>query len=247
MKREGVKRMVFGGILFFLVAPAIFVTALVVGIGSSISSFENAAELGPGESTSLTSGDEVSVFVYDGSAPDSSDGVDTGGAALPAADCTVTDPSGGDVALTSSSGDSVTSDGSRWAEAFTFTPERSGNYRFDCGELRALVMPSDIVSTFGQRVGLTLLAAFGLPFLAGVVGLGLFIWGLVRYNKTKPQQYGGGHGGGYQPPQGYGQQGYNQYGQPGNQGYNPYGQQGGQGYDPYGGTSYPDAPQDPRR
>ena len=72
-----------------------------------------------------------------------------------------------------------------------------------------------------------------MPFLFGVLGLGLFVWGLVRFNATKPQP-GSGYGA---PNGGHPQQGghgypYSQPGQP------PYPQQG----PPDPGPQGPDQP-----
>lgn len=240
MRREGVKRMVFGSILAFLVAPGIFVAALVLGITNAVSGLDFDT-VGPGDSVNLTAGEEMSIFVYTGAAA-SSDGIETGSeVAPPSQQCSMTGPDGSAVQLRRDTGTSYTTEGERWSQAYKVTPPVSGDYTLRCGADRAMVMNSGAFEGAFRSVGVALVVAFVVPFVVGVIGLGLLIWGIVRYNKTKPRQ------GGYQPPAGYsggaapyqgqyGQQPPVQYGesgqyqQPGSS--DPYGppQNGGQTY-----------------
>lgn len=254
-KREGVKRMVLGGILFFLVAPAIFILAVVIGVNQAKDVIEDADKLSPGQSTTLQANETVSLFVFEG--PSSSgDGASVGSDInAPATTCEVLDPTGKPVALKDSSGSSVSTDGQEYSEGYEFTATVAGAYKVTCGDKDVLVMDSEFASDLGKKLGGAVLLGLAVPFIVGMTGLGLFIWGLVKYRSykraTQPQQQFGGYG-----QQGYPQPGYPQgpqYGAPGQpQGYAAPGvpqQQGDQsdsGYyrSPYGEQAAPtqDAP-----
>lgn len=230
MKREGVKRMVVGGLMFFLLAPGIFVLSLVLGVSSSIDDVKDAPRIQSGGTANLKANQTYGLFVYDG--PSTSDGATSGtDVQRPNVTCTATDPSGAPAQLTSASGSEVSADDSSFSKSYELKTTAAGAYRVDCGGSEVMLLDSEMMSNLGKKIGITLLFAFGLPFVIGIVGLGLFIWGLVRFNKTKPRPagYGGYPGGGYDGGQGYPQQGQ-QYGQ-------QYGQQG------YGQQGYGD--QDP--
>lgn len=241
MRREGVKRMVFGSILAFLIAPGIFVAALVLGITNAVGEFMDADSVGPGESVSLQAGTKMSIFVYSDAAPSESGNADTDTTVLPSQECSVTSPGGQPVALTRDTGADFSSNGDEWSQAYSFTPQTTGDYTVNCGDQSAMVLESGALDGAMRSVGTALVVAFVVPFVIGVLGLGLLIWGIVRYNKTKPAH------GGYQPPAGYGggpgQPGYGQqtpYQQPGQQ---SYGQPGQYGQQPQPGqTDNPYAP-----
>lgn len=241
MKPEGTKRMVIGGILFFLVAPAIFVIALVIAAGSAADAINDGTKLSSGQSTHLDAGEEVWLLVDNGTTG-SEDGATTGtGIDRPAVSCTATDPNGQPVQLTSSSGTEIAQDGQQFVKGYTMTATTAGNYTIDCQGRSVLVMDSDLASKIGTRVGGAVIGAFVIPFFVGVAGLVLFIWGLVARSRSKRRiqeaaygQYGQqgygqpAYGGQYNPPQQYG----GQYGQ----------QQGGYNQQQYPGYQQPEQP-----
>ncbi|WP_018157038.1 hypothetical protein [Demetria terragena] len=193
MKREGVKRMVTGGVFFFLLAPLVFVVALVLGVGQVISGIDEST-VPPGGTIQLDSGAETSVFVL---GLDPQVDTETGSAtALP--DCTVKDPSGSEVALSRTSQSSeVTSGDQTFTSAYSFTPAETGAYTVTCGTNDTLVIDSGLAGMAGKGV-ILVFVAIGVPFIIGIVGLGLFIWGLVKYNSSKRRMAQGGPG-----PHGY--------------------------------------------
>lgn len=205
MRREGVKRMVTGGLFFFVLAPLVFVGALVLGVGSLISGIDDA-QVPPGGTVELQAGEEASLFVLGvGETQLDVPNSDTGAPSV-APRCTVLDPEGSEVDLTRSSGNTEVSEGGQtWESAYTFTPRTTGAYQVTCGNDDALVLESGLAGMLSKGVGLIFLA-IGLPFLIGVVGLGLFIWGLVKFNSSKNQPAPGYPAPqGYYPPQGYDQ------------------------------------------
>lgn len=222
MKREGVKRMIGGGVLFFLVAPAIFVAVLLIGVGKSVADIAGSDPVQPGGTAQLEAGQKVSLLVFAGTA--TGDGA-TQGSGVPAPDetCTVTDPTGQPANLTRDSGTEVSDGGQSYREGYTLTAGPAGAYTITCGSSEVLVVDENAMSELGRNVGGTLVAALVIPFVVGIIGLALFIWGLVKFNRSKKAMPAGGYG---QGQYAYGQQ---QYGQPG------YG--GGQ--QPYAGQDYP--------
>lgn len=217
MKREGVKRMIGGGVLFFLVAPAIFFIALLVGVGKSVADIADSQQVSPGGTAQLQAGQRVSLLVFAGTA--TGDGA-TQGSGVPAPDetCTATDPTGQPANLTRDSGTEVSDGGQSWREGYTLTAGPAGAYTITCGSSDVLVMDESAMSDLGRNVGGTLVAAFVLPFIVGVIGLALFIWGLVKFNRSKKAMPAGGYA----------------QGQPGGYAGQPYG-----GQQPYAGQGYP--------
>ncbi|AKU17965.1 hypothetical protein [Luteipulveratus mongoliensis] len=203
-KREGVKRMVVGALLFFLLAPAIFVGALWFGISRTVDTIDDAQRLKPGESVQLDAGEQVKLFIFDGITT-GGDGATAGSDQTPSpVQCTATGPDGQPVDLRTSSGKSVSNDGQRWQESYELTAGPAGAYRVTCGTSEVLVLDSDFVKNLATKVGGTLLLAIVLPFLVGMTGLGLFIWGIVKYTSNKPPPVQPGYAtGGYPPPSGY--------------------------------------------
>lgn len=233
MRRQGLKRTIIGALMAFLIAPGIFVLAIILGVRWAGEAIDDADRLSPGDSITLQAGEEVTLYVLSGTSS-GSDGFDEGGTPAPDVTCTATGPDGQPVDLTSSTGSSVTRDNEQWQEGYELHADTAGAYTVRCGDSEVLAMDSDFASSLGKRLGGTVLLAFVVPFLVGATGLGLFIWGLVKLSSSKKaaQMYAPG---GYPA---YGQQPYGQggYGQP------PYQQQ-----PPYGGQQPPHDPYGPQR
>lgn len=206
MKREGVKRMITGGLLFFVVAPLVFVLALVLGVGSAINAVSDAEQLSPGQSTRLEADQEVSIFVLTNAVepafPTEPGASPTTTTPEVRTTCSVTGPDGSAADLRRTSGAKVSENGDDWREQYKLKAGPAGDYAVTCGDRDVLIMDEDIAEVVGRGV-MFVLIALAVPFLFGVVGLGLFVWGLVRFNATKPQPgYGYGGGSGYPPQQG---------------------------------------------
>lgn len=215
MRREGVKRMITGGLLFFVVAPVVFIGALVLGVGSAVNAVSEAEQVEPGQSTHLDAGQEVSIFVLTNAVEPSPGEFSRETTSATRTTCTATDPSGSPAKLRRTSGATVSENGDDWREQYKLTAGSAGNYAITCGDRSVLIMDEDVATLVGRGITFIVIA-FAVPFLFGVVGLGLFIWGLIRFNATKPQP-----GYGYGPSQNYPQQPggypYPQQGQPGQQ------------------------------
>lgn len=169
---RGVKRMVWGGILFAVVSPLIFVLALVFGLLSTLGPIGDLDRLPPGGKAPLDGGQQVVLFI-DGaqsSAPTS---------------CAVTGPNGAAITLTPSTGTTVSINGAEWREAYQFTAAATGDHTVTCTGVDSLLVDRGMADRVARGLGLSVAAAFVLPFLTGVVGAWLFIWGLIRYRAAK--------------------------------------------------------------
>lgn len=244
MKPEGTKRIVFGAIMAFLLAPAIFVIALVVGLKPVADMVSEGNRLSSGESTRLESGNKVVLLVDDGEASSGSGATKGSNVGSTDVTCTGTGPDG-PVQLERDSGTSMNRDSREFVAGYSFTPDSTGDYSFSCQGRSLLVVDQSDVEKLGTRIGGSLIVGLGGSFLVGVVGLGLFIWGLVVRSRSKRRIREAAMGG-YGQPYGYGQQGYPQ------QGYGPpQGNQQGYQQPPYQGYQQPpqgpDDQQDPYR
>jgi hypothetical protein len=170
--REGVKRMVWGGVLFAIVSPLIFVLALVLGLLSALGPIGDLDRLPPGGKAPLAAGQKVVLFV-DGAQSSQAPG------------CTVTGPDGRAVSLAASGGTTVSVNGADWRETLTFTAGPAGDYAVDCAPMDALLVDRGMADRVARGLGLSVAAAFLLPLLTGLVGAWLFIWGLLRYRASK--------------------------------------------------------------
>ncbi|MDF8264615.1 hypothetical protein [Luteipulveratus flavus] len=247
-RRQGLKRTVIGAVMAFLLAPLVFVLALWLGVRWTVDAVDNAQRLDPGQAVSLKAGEKVTLFVFQGTTS-AGDGADSNGTDTPAVTCSATGPDGQPANLQASTGTSVTNGGERWQQSYELTAGAAGSYAVSCGDQRVLVLDSGFAGDLAKKLGGAVLAAFVIPFVIGVTGLGLFIWGIVKLSSSKRQAYAPGYAGVPYGQQPYGQAGYGQQQGDGQQ--PPYGQQ--QGYrqqppsEPQPPASDEPPPQDPYR
>ena len=229
-KRRGLWLTIIGAIIMLPVAFGIFIGGTVLGVKNMANLVEEAPVVTAGSSHDFAADTTVAMF-GDGSG----------------SSCSVTDPSGSAVTLDNSAGGSVQEGDSTFNLLGSFTTTDAGAYTIDCGSgVDVSVLSGKDASAVSQKLLMPILVGFGGAALAGLIGLGLLITGivkLVRSNRertawSQQQAYAGGYGA---APAGY------PYGQP-QQGYPPqYGQQeyGQQQPPQYGQQSPPDPGQQP--
>jgi len=182
--------MVWGGVLFTIVSPLIFVLALVLGLLSALRPIGGLDRLPPGGRAPLAAGQRVVLFV------DVSQSSQT-------PTCTVTGQDGRAVTLSASSGTTVSVNGAEWRETYAFTAGPAGDYAVNCAPVDALLVDRGMADRVARGLGLSVAAAFLLPLLTGLVGAWLFIWGLLRYRASKARFAHLGYPQPGYPPPGY--------------------------------------------
>lgn len=212
-KRRGLWLTIIGAIIMLPVAFAIFLAGTVFGVKNMANLVKEAPVVAAGSTHDFAANTTVAMF---GDATGSS--------------CSVTDPAGSPVTVENSTTGSVKEGDSTFNLLGSFTTTDAGAYKIDCGAVDVSVLSGKDAADVSKKLLMPIFVGFGGASLAGLVGLGMLITGivkLVRSNRertawSQQQAYAGGYGAptGYpygqpQQPQQYGQAlPPQQYGQP---------------------------------
>ena len=244
-KRRGVWPLVIGLVLMVIVAPVVFFGGVTYAAKHVVDVARDAELVQSGGTVTLDANEKALVMVDVGAAPNSELSVNSD-TSVATQSCEVAGPDG--VATVDTGfGLSANLNGRSYESAGVYTATSAGAYTVTCAGPAKVLSGADATGLIGGTL-MPAVVGFLLATLAGLVGLGLAILGIVRLVRSRrPPTSGYGQPGYGQPaygeaaPQGYGQPGQPAqpgYGQPG------YGQpaQPGYGQPGYGQPAQPAQP-----
>ena len=244
-KRRGVWPLVIGLVLMVIVAPVVFFGGVTYAAKHVVNVARDAELVQSGGTVTLDANEKALVMVDVGAAPNSELSVNSD-TSVATQTCEVAGPDG--VATVDTGfGLSANLNGRSYESAGVYTATSAGAYTVTCAGPAKVLSGADATGLIGGTL-MPAVVGFLLATLAGLIGLGLAILGIVRLVRSRrPPTSGYGQPGYGQPaygeaaPQGYGQPGQPAqpgYGQPG------YGQpaQPGYGQPGYGQPAQPAQP-----
>lgn len=180
-KRRGLALTIIGGVLMVVVAPVIFVVATVMGVKDAVNLISNTPVVPNGGTVTMTAGQTRDIYPYVGTST-SDTGVDSSPTmATTVPDCTVTDPTGQDVSISTGGGATTWSrQGGAYQIYGSFTASQAGEYKVTCGNVDALVPDGHDATNAGKKAAWGIGGGFIGASVAGLLGLILLIVGIVK-------------------------------------------------------------------
>ena len=223
-KRRGVWPLVIGLVLMVIVAPVVFFGGVTYAAKHVVDVARDAELVQSGGTVTLDANEKALVMVDVGAAPNSELSVNSD-TSVATQTCEVAGPDG--VATVDTGfGLSANLNGRSYESAGVYTATSAGAYTVTCAGPAKVLSGADATGLIGGTL-MPAVVGFLLATLAGLVGLGLAILGIVRLVRSRRP-----------PTSGYGQPGYGQPGQPG-YGQPAYGEAAPQGYGQPGQPAQP--------
>lgn len=180
-KRRGLALTIIGALLMFVVAPGIFVAGVVFGVKGAYDIVQSSPIVGAQGTVPMAAGQTRDIYAFSGPADSNDTGVETSTTSSGVTSCTVQDPSGARVDVTSSSGSTAwTRGGNRYVMAGSFTATTAGDYRVDCGDRDMLLPDGKDAKNAGEKAVTGIGGGLIIASIAGLIGLIMLIVGIVK-------------------------------------------------------------------